>query len=288
MSAGGLELYAACPTRWMVERFLRPRSPEPNSEPLARGALAHRALAGAFERLRAARGSARLEPAALPEAYAALDEALAEHAAETRLSPDPAVHAVLLRRIEADLRRLLEHEAGCGSQLEPEHFELRFGLDRDGLPPLELDGGRVILRGQIDRVDVDRERGEAVVRDYKASACHPAATWERDDRLQVALYMLAVERLLGLRPVGGLYQPLTGADIRARGLVLDDACERVGDGCVRTDVKPADELDAILAAAEQRAVELAERLAAGELAPSPATCSPAGCAYPGVCRGGEG
>ncbi len=151
---------------------------------------------------------------------------------------------------------------------------------------MELGGGRATLRGQVDRVDVDRERGEAVVRDYKARERYPVDSWERDDRLQAALYMLAVQRLLGLRAVAGLYQPLSGGDLRARGLVLEDAAERVG-GCVANDVKEAESFAATLDAAEAKAVVIADRISAGELRPCPATCSPRGCAYPGICRGGQ-
>jgi RecB family exonuclease len=272
--------------RWLVEHHLRPRALQPDGAPLLRGSLAHRVLATAFVRLRERRGSARLTPASLPDALAALDEALAEHAAGAALDPDPAVHAALLRGTEAELRRTLEHEACVETALEPERFELGFGREEHDLPLVALAGGRVTLRGQVDRVDVDRERGEAAIRDYKARDRFPADTWERDTRLQVALYMLAVQRLLGLRPVAGLYQPLAGGDRRARGLVLEDAAERVG-GAVANDVKDADAFAAMLEAAEATAATLADRLASGELHPCPATCSPRGCAYPGVCRGGQ-
>ncbi|MFL5890289.1 MAG: PD-(D/E)XK nuclease family protein [Solirubrobacteraceae bacterium] len=286
MSASGLESYAGCPVRWLVDHHLRPRALEPDSPALLRGSLAHRTLATAFQRLRERRGSARVDKASLPDALEALDEALAQHAPDIALHPDPAVRAALLRGVEADLRRTLEHETSCPTALEPEHFEVGFGREEHDLPVVELAAGRVTLRGQIDRVDVDHERGEAVVRDYKARDRHPVDAWERDTRLQVALYMLAVQRLLGLRPVAGLYQPLSGSDLRARGLVREDAAERVG-GCVGNDVKDAEAFEATLEAAEARASALADQLAAGELRPCPATCSPRGCAYPGVCRGGQ-
>jgi ATP-dependent helicase/DNAse subunit B len=286
MSASGLEMYAGCPVRWLVDHHLRPRKLEPDAAPLVRGSVAHRVLAAGFARLRERRGSARLTPESLSDALEALDEALAEQAADTALDPDPMVHAALLRSLEAELRRTLEHEAASPTTLEPERFELGFGREEHDLPLVELAGGRVTLRGQVDRVDVDRERGQAVVRDYKARDRHPADTWERDTRLQVALYMLAVQRLLGLTAVAGLYQPLAGSDRRARGLVLEDAAERVG-GTVANDVKDGDEFAAALEAAEATAAALADRLAAGELRPCPATCSPRGCAYPGVCRGGQ-
>jgi ATP-dependent helicase/DNAse subunit B len=286
MSASGLESYAGCPVRWLVDHHLRPRALEPDSAPLRRGSLAHRVLAAASTKLRERRGSARLTPESLADALEALDAALAEHAADTALDPDPLVHAALLRSMEADLRRTLEHEAASPTALEPERFELGFGREEHDLPLVQLAEGRVTLRGQVDRVDVDRERNQAAIRDYKARDRHPVDTWERDTRLQIALYMLAVQRLLGLTPVAGLYQPLAGSDRRARGLVREDAAERVG-GAVANDVKDGDAFAAALEAAEATAAGLADRLAAGELRPCPATCSPRGCAYPGVCRAGQ-
>jgi hypothetical protein len=92
--------------------------------------------------------------------------------------------------------------------------------------------------------------------------------------------MLAVRELLGLDPVAGVYQPLGGGDLRARGLfVSDEASCPVGN-----DAREREELDAELEAASERAIELAARLRAGELEPCPETCSRDGCKYPGICR----
>jgi hypothetical protein len=96
--------------------------------------------------------------------------------------------------------------------------------------------------------------------------------------------MLVVRELLGLEPVAGLYQPLGGSDLRARGVYLQDTA--VGTTVVRTDARESAELDEVLVDAESRAVELARRLRSGELIPCPQTCSRDGCRYPGICRSG--
>jgi hypothetical protein len=111
---------------------------------------------------------------------------------------------------------------------------------------------------------------------------YASARWEADRRLQVALYMIAVRRLLGLEPVAGLYQPLSGEDLRPRGLFRKDA--DIGCRLYSNDGRSAEEVDEILADAERRAVELAARLRSGELEPCPKTCSRDGCRYPGICR----
>jgi RecB family exonuclease len=172
--------------------------------------------------------------------------------------------------------------------LEPTYLELGFGFDEDdqpgehgGLPKLDIGEG-VMLRGRIDRVDVS-PRGEAVVYDYKGSSVSPGAKWGALAELQVALYMRAVEALLGLRAVGGFYQPLTGADLRPRG-VLDCEAGVEGDP-VRADRRTAAEVQALVAQAVASARVAAAEAGRGELRARPQTCAfKGGCRYPTICR----
>jgi hypothetical protein len=94
--------------------------------------------------------------------------------------------------------------------------------------------------------------------------------------------MLAVRELLGLDPVGGLYQPLGGPDLRPRGVFLEGA--PVGSAVVANDVRSREELDSVLEDARGRALAVTARLRSGELVPCPETCSRDGCRYPGICR----
>jgi hypothetical protein len=120
------------------------------------------------------------------------------------------------------------------------------------------------------------------VYDYKGSSAHGASAWIKDGRLQVGLYMLAVRRLLGLEPVAGLYQPISGPQ-KPRGAVLADS--ELADGAVSTDVRGPEELDALLDDVAERAREVAESIARGDLEGRPRTCGWNGtCQYPGICR----
>jgi hypothetical protein len=80
--------------------------------------------------------------------------------------------------------------------------------------------------------------------------------------------------------VAGVYQPLGGGDLRARGLFTEGA----GSCLVANDARSGEDLDAALEDAIGRATALAARLRAGELKPCPETCSRDGCKYPGICR----
>ncbi|MBV8990197.1 MAG: exodeoxyribonuclease V subunit gamma [Solirubrobacterales bacterium] len=285
LSGGALEAYADCPVKWLVERELAPASLEPDPEPLARGNFMHAALEELLRRL-----DGPITGESLPDAFRLLEEVLAESPAPIGAGRPESLRAAAVKMIEADLRRYLAHEADDGCAWAPEGIELRFGFEdeQESLPALSLGEGQqqIRLRGVIDRVDVAPDHsGRAIVRDYKSGSARPehqGAHWRADRQLQVALYMLAVRELLDLDPVAGLYQPLGGADLRARGVFLEGA--DVGARVVAGDARPREDLDGELVDAAARAIALAGRLRAGELVPTPETCSRDGCRFPGICR----
>ena len=280
-SASSLESWAGCPVKWFVERLLRAGDIDPAPEPIARGGLAHAALKDTLERVRERTGSARLTPASLGLAKRLLRDALVEQEPHHPLSAAPERRPGARRRLAADLERYLEHAAAQASPLEPTYLELEFGFEQDGPPPLELGEG-VMLRGRIDRVDVG-PLGEAVVYDYKGRSAPPGAKWASDGAFQVALYMRAVERLLGHAPVGGFYQPLAGRDIRARGVL--DGESGVELDCVRTDRLEHAEMQELVEQCLLAARQAASEARSGALEPRPDTCAyGGGCAYPTICR----
>jgi ATP-dependent helicase/DNAse subunit B len=289
-SASSLKLWADCPVRWFVERLLRAQDLDPDPEPLARGGLAHAALRDTLAGLRERYGSARLTPERLAVARELVHVALARHAPDFPLSVAPERVPGVRRRLEADLERYLAHAAERESPLEPLHLELGFGFPEDtpSLPPLDLGDG-VRLRGRIDRVDVGAgaDAGKAVVYDYKGAVAPPADRWAGERSMQVALYMRAVEQLLGLRVVGGFYQPLSGRDLRARGVLEDDA--GVGLECVRGDTRSPEDVQAIVDELLALARKAAAQADAGALEPRPDTCGfgDGGCVYPSICRCGR-
>jgi ATP-dependent helicase/nuclease subunit B len=284
-SASSLELWIACPARWFVERMLRPQRVEPEPEPLARGGLAHAVLADVLQGLRERTGSARPTFARLELARELLAQALVRHERDYPLSAMAERVPGVRRRLEADLERYLRHACAQASPLEPTHFELEFGFDGGGeaLPALDLGGG-VMLRGRVDRIDL-APGGGAVVYDYKGASVTPGARWIADGKVQLALYMRAAEQLLGLRVVGGFYQPLAGADLRARGALDGDA--KVGLRCVRTDLLDAPGLSSLVAEAIELAREAAAQAITGAIQARPRTCSYlGGCSHPAICRCG--
>jgi ATP-dependent helicase/DNAse subunit B len=279
-SASQLEVWASCPVKWFVERHLRPEALVPDPEPMIRGELAHRVLEHALSSLAEDGG---LSPARLPEARALVRAALDEHRDDFKISPNPERLRSALRRLEVDLVRYIEFAAHAGSAFAPSRFEVKFGQAEDPYPPLELDGGALRLAGRIDRIDVDASGREAIVYDYKGKTATAQAKWLEEGKLQIALYLLTVRHVLGLEPVGGLYQPLGGTEARPRGAVLKDADQ--GLQAFGTDRVDEERLEELLTACADAARTAVAEIRAGALEPAPERCAyTGGCAHPTICR----
>jgi ATP-dependent helicase/DNAse subunit B len=286
-SPSALESWASCPVKWFVERYLDIEELEPDSEPLRRGSVAHETLERTLVALREETGSAKVRPETVGRAHELLRETLREVAARIRISPNPERLAAGVRRLEADLERYLDAAARDGSVFEPAHIELSFGFqdeDPEGVPALELAApdGPLRLRGRIDRVDVDPSGRRAQVIDYKTGKATEGGRWERDGSFQAAIYLRAATELLGLEPAGAFYQPLSRADGRRRGLIVEDADPDLD--AVPTDRKPAEDVRATLDAVMELAAAAGAQARTGALEPRPETCSGRGCMYPQLCR----
>jgi hypothetical protein len=275
--------------RWFVLNVLAPGAFEPEPEPLVKGGLAHAALKDTLEGLRAQTGSARLTRGRLTLARELLGAALERNEPDHPLSVSAERRPGARRRLRADLERYLDHAAEVESPLEPAFLEVGFGIEADdgrgepsALPAFEFSPGSR-LRGRIDRVDVSGS-GEAVVYDYKSSFAPPPARWVGEGKLQVPLYMRVVEELLGRRVAGGFYQPLSGADLRARGLLDGDGAVELD--CVRGDTRPHGEVQELLDAAIAAARTAAAEAGGGALEARPLTCAfgKGGCEFPTICR----
>ena len=114
------------------------------------------------------------------------------------------------------------------------------------------------------------------------------AKFEEEGKLQLQLYMLALRRLFGVEPIGGLYEPLgsEGRD-KPRGPVLTEAREHYLDGgsVVGTDVMEPEQFEATLDAAHARAADVVEKMRAGRVTRNPigGTC-PRFCTFQPICR----
>ena len=284
LSAGAIEAFADCPVKWLVDRLLRPDALEPNAEALVRGDFAHHVLDRVYGRLRELPGAPRrVTRENLPDAERILFDALRELQADFPISPDRTRVRTAVRRLEFDLLRYLRREAESTTRFEPDWLEHEFGGDGEEPVSIGIEGLR--LRGRIDRVDT--HAGQALVRDYKSGRnAFPVDAWARDNRLQVAIYMLVLRELQPeLELAGGVYDPLSGSKPRPRGLLLDDSRDDLGDGWVKTDWRDRAGFEQALEEARDAVRDVVARLREGDVKPCPASCAwNGGCSYPSICR----
>jgi len=255
-SATGLQNYAACPYRFVLQAIhrLAPRAaPAPLEEldPLQRGSLIHEAQFALYTHLRAER-LLPIGPANLEIVRDALDRVLQEVEARYEDKLAPAIQRVWddgIAAIKADLREWLRR-ASLEPSWQPKYFELSFGLppERERDPnsrdePAPLDCG-IQLRGSIDLVERD-ETGALRATDHKTGKARvrPGVVIGGGEVLQPVLYALALEKLLaGERVLGGsLYFCTTKGDFTVVPVPLDDharAASTLGDA-IATGFLPA-------------------------------------------------
>jgi RecB family exonuclease len=286
-----IEGFDLCSYRWFVSHELAPQPLDPVPDPLVQGGLMHESL----DRLYKERpgGDPLPRPGSLPAWTARGREIVAAVVAERELGSHPAERA-MARRVERLLERFLAEEAGRETGgFEPWLLEAAFGeYEEAERPTLELDGWG--LHGAIDRVDRAPD-GRALVIDYKLSgAVTPREKFEEQAKLQLPLYLLAVERHWGVEPVGGLYHPLRGTSVRRpRGIVTEEAAGDLADyGLYPRDVVDAAGLEELLADSRRRAGEIVARMRTGDIRRDPGprrglrnhdTCPPF-CDFAPICR----
>jgi ATP-dependent helicase/DNAse subunit B len=285
LSPNQLEGWLSCPYRWFVEHELGPERLEPESDPLWLGGVVHEVL----ERLYRERPGADAIPRQgdLGRWRERFEELLDEAVAEARLGPE---RVAVIARMREQVGRFLAEEAESETALRPREdlIERSFGMDGEE-DPGGLDLGEFTLRGKIDRIDVAPDGTGAVVRDYKTGRqVAGASKFGEKGSLQIQLYMLVAQAVLGLDVVGGLYQPLGAAkvsDRKPRGVVLKGDDRLDGLTLVRTDRLEEDDFEEVLSGARELAIEKGAELRSGAIdrAPLNGTC-PKYCTFQPICR----
>ncbi len=211
VSASRLATYARCGFLYLLQNVLHLQlAPEPEErrriEPLERGDLFHRV---AERYLRELRDRDELPVRETEGTRAQLAE-MAEQALEGLVAGSPPRFTLLWqrekRRFHETLQAWLGREAAAAERSQPAHFELSFGLGKEGdeeephdPEPLAIDlgDGRTLrVSGRIDRVD--RRADGLVLRDYKTGRApkDDGGVFRGGKQLQIPFYVLAAEKLL--------------------------------------------------------------------------------------------
>ncbi len=286
-SATELERFADCSSAWLVERVISPKTIDAEPDAILRGQVVHTTLNRFYTMLPRELDAERVTPENLDSALAlvrrCLDDALESG---VRLDLTPLQAAELRQTLIADLDGFVRDEAASEMAFVPRRLEVSFGSDR-AAPELqrglELPGG-LRLSGKIDRIDIDPFSARGIVQDYKSGkGAHSARDIDRDLRLQIPLYVLALRDLVGVEPLGGVYRALSGPRA-TRGMLRESARDDL-PGFKKADYLDEDAFWAQIESARDRAATNAQRIRAGDVKHDPkGDGCPAWCDLWPVCR----
>jgi ATP-dependent helicase/DNAse subunit B len=284
-SASSLGDFAQCAYRHFASRGLNLRERDPAAadglSSLTAGSGVHAALENAFR-------DGAADPMVAAQAFDAAWAQAAGHLRPTlALARDRA-------RMLAAVTALAEREAHAPlvPGYRPTHAELAFGDSATRVAVAGTPG--VELRGRIDRIEQDGA-GRALVIDWKWQSFDKfsglAARIAEGRDLQLPLYVLAAQQLLGRRVVAAGLVALRDKDFRARWLRLDESAPGrppAKPGAATGDLTwTGDARDDELAAVERRVAFLDGQIRAGgiEARPTdPDRCGPGRCPFADLCR----
>jgi hypothetical protein len=267
-----------------------PKRIDAEPDPMLRGQVAHTALNRFYAMLPRELDAERVTPenvdAALQLVRRCLDDALESG---VRLDLTELQNAELRHTLLADLEGFVRDEAASGVGFVPRKLEVSFGSDRSA-PELQRGlelGDGLWLSGKIDRIDIDPLSARGIVQDYKSGkGAHSARDIDRELRLQIPLYVLALRDLVGLEPLGGVYRALAGRRV-TRGMLRESAREDL-PGFARDDYLDEDAFWAQVESARERAASNALRIRAGDVQHDPkGDGCPAWCDLWPMCRVGR-
>ncbi len=282
-SASALGQYASCPWAFFGERVLGLAEVEEPTEEIAPaliGSIVHRCLRDFFSRWRVHREDMRIEEADREAALSVLDEVIAatfEDEARGGTVGDEVIFAIEREKTRLNLHAWLEFEI---REVQPHHTawatEQRFGYDGSAVVQIGEGEQRVLLRGQVDRIDLASEaEGGAgfVVYDYKTGSAPAKARMLDGGDFQLPIYALA------------------GQQIRPGSVCVD-----WGYYCLRRPVKlangakkkePLADIEECIDSATDWALYYAAMIRAGEFPPGPRGQCGRCCSFRSICRWDE-
>jgi ATP-dependent helicase/DNAse subunit B len=286
-SATELERFADCSSAWLVERVIDPKKIDAEPDPILRGQVLHTTLNRFYSVLPRELDAERVTPENL-EAATALVHRCLDDALESgvRLDLTELQEAELRHTLRSDLEGFLRDEASSRVGFLPRRLEVAFGSER-AAPELQRGlplGDDLWLSGKIDRIDVDPFSARGIVQDYKSGkSAHSAREIDREFRLQIPLYVLALRDLVGVEPLGGVYRALAGRRL-TRGMLREEARDDL-PGFAREDYLDESAFWGQVESARERAAENARRIQAGDVRHDPkGDGCPAWCDLWPMCR----
>ncbi len=281
----GLEAYGRCSYRYFASEILHLEEKEEGIDPKQVGILLHDVLEN-YWRERVEKG--RKELGELEQAKAFVIRHLQELLEKEPLAGERAYRIELKKaQMQEWLCHMVEKEIEEGSPLEPLHpryFEFKFGINPKEVGYLKLYDAYhedILLRGKIDRIDVDPSGKYALVIDYKTGGTFQRQSLEFGTALQLPLYLMAIQQHLKLKPLGGEIYQISSAE--SKGFYLKQALEETGAETASRSIFNQKDFDAILERAVRFSRKFAQGITRGEIEVRPRECDDH-CPYSSVCR----
>lgn len=264
-SASSINSYGQCPFKFFLERALNlAKDPEEGEyTKMARGNVMHRVLQGFYSQ-RLGEGLRKEDMAQYAEEITASME---EHlGAEYRKSFEhQRLYEMERDELVETLVKYIEYNVKTQGDYTPWKLEYPFGFEE----PFTLKGlPDVKLRGVIDRVDISPE-GDMVIFDYKNSGTPPVEEVYQGISMQLPLYILAAEALLGKSVKGGAYISLkkaTAGSVLVKDKALPFAKRK------RTGIFTEEEWEEFKAKVVNILRSQVDRISRGEFPPEPKKC----------------
>ena len=274
-SATRLETYVTCAFKYFSHKILKLESSREGRERLDMGTLLHEVLENFYKEL----SSTERADVGFWENSLSIEKALLKRL-ERIFAEKPFDYLPLYR--QKIIHEKMKEALALFSEREAEYFKKRglvptyFEWEFDKLP---LAPG-LSLEGKIDRVDVDVAQKKALVVDYKLGKRDIQKKLKQGIELQMPIYLLALEKLLGLEGLGAELRFLEKGE-KPEGLYLDEALETLGFHS-RKKSYSKESLTALLENIQQNIIEAVQRLRTADISIKSKSCDY--CDYQTLCR----
>ncbi len=286
-SATKLETFATCAFKYFSSRVLRLNEPLEGRQAIEMGNLLHKVLEEFYKEL----PREEKESGIFLKEGSVMTDAL-HRKLELLMMKSPLAREPLYRQrmhlesMKKTLALFVEHEKKLFMKrgLVPAYFELKFGgTGKNDLDYLKVNdpGGDILIEGQIDRIDIEKNKAKALVIDYKRSAREFGVheKLKKELEFQLPVYLLAAQRLLGLEAAGAELRILR--DAANEGLYRESCASLLGlHPNVRT--YSDDEFEKILSHTEDLIRENIKRLRTADISVKSKSCNY--CSFSSVCR----
>ncbi|MFT9486412.1 MAG: PD-(D/E)XK nuclease family protein [Tepidibacillus sp.] len=292
--------------------------PEESMSPNEKGDLIHRVLQRFFSRFR--KNGGEIFHPELQGEYEKWLLQIAEEEWQVFLHQNErTIHPVLSdldwQKVVQDLKQIVRHEQSwrkkSGSTLYPQYLEFSFGmpideemLRKEEIDPLsttekaeiQLPTKTLVLRGKIDRIDVNEE-GQFVIYDYKTGQPPENKEIKQGIHLQLPLYLFVLESLfhfpLDLAIGASFYTQGKRndkgeiVDSRNRGIWKNDFLDQVGISNRVGSKIDEEEWQQWVEEMKIRIEQLLTEMEQGDFSVLPSTECPSYCPFQHICRKDE-